>query len=148
MGSIIADVCYLSIITGSIIADVRYLSIITGSIIADVRYLSIITGSKGPKGAFWAKMGPFKTPRGPEGARYQVKVCGDLTSIELVRWPTDLDRARRRTNRGAVGTKLGPSGPSEDLQRPQKGHFGQKRALLGPPGAQKGPDIRSKCVVI
>ena len=54
-----------------------------GSIIADVRYLSIFTGSKGPKGAFWAKMGPFRTPRGPEGARYQVKVCGDLTSIDL-----------------------------------------------------------------
>ena len=48
---------------------------------------------------------------------------------------------------GAVGTKLGPSGPSEDLRGPQKGHFGQKRALLGPPGAQKGPDTRSKCVV-
>ena len=48
---------------------------------------------------------------------------------------------------GAVGTKLGPSGPSEDLRGPQKGHFGQKRALLGPLGAQKGPDTRSKCVV-
>ena len=82
-GSIIADVRYLSIITGSIIADVRYLSIITGSIIVDFRYLSIITGSKGPKGAFWAKMGPFRTPRSPEGARYKVKVCGDLTSIDL-----------------------------------------------------------------
>ena len=48
---------------------------------------------------------------------------------------------------GAVGTKSGPPGPSEDLQGPQKGHFGQKRALLGPPGAQKWPDTRSKCVV-
>ena len=47
----------------------------------------------------------------------------------------------------AVGTKSGPPGPSEDLRVPQKGHFGQKRALLGPPGAQKGPDTRSKCVV-
>ena len=48
---------------------------------------------------------------------------------------------------GAVGTKSGPPGCSEDLRGPQKGHFGQKRTLLGPPGAQKGPDTRSKCVV-
>ena len=27
------------------------------------------------------------------------------------------------------------------------GHFGPKWALLGPPGTQKGPDTRSKCVV-
>ena len=27
------------------------------------------------------------------------------------------------------------------------GHFGPKRALLGPLGTQKGPDTRSKCVV-
>ena len=48
---------------------------------------------------------------------------------------------------GAVGTKSGPLGPSEDLGAPQKGLSGQNRALLRPPGAQKGPDIRSKCVV-
>ena len=28
-----------------------------------------------------------------------------------------------------------------------KGHFGPKGDLLGPPGAQKRPDTRSKCVV-
>ena len=48
---------------------------------------------------------------------------------------------------GAVGTKSGPLGPSEDLGAPQKGFSGQNRALLRPPGAQKGPDIRSKCVL-
>ena len=48
---------------------------------------------------------------------------------------------------GAVGTKSGPLGPSEDLGAPQKGLSGQNRALLRPPGAQKGPDIRSKCVL-
>ena len=48
---------------------------------------------------------------------------------------------------GAVGTKSGPPGPSEDLRGPQKGHFGPKRSLLGPLGPQKGPDTRSKCVV-
>merc|ERR1739842_32485 len=36
--------------------------------------------SEDPKGAFRAKTGPFRTPRGPEGARYQVKVCGDHDS--------------------------------------------------------------------
>ena len=35
---------------------------------------------------------------------------------------------------GAVGTKSGPPGPSEDLQGPQKGHSGPKQALLGAPG--------------
>ena len=48
---------------------------------------------------------------------------------------------------GAVGTKSGPLGPSEDLRAPQKGFSGQNRALLRPPGVQKGPVIRSKCVL-
>ena len=46
-----------------------------------------------------------------------------------------------------VGTKYGLSRPSEDLQDPQKGHFGPKRALLGPLGAKKRPNTRPKCVV-
>ena len=46
-----------------------------------------------------------------------------------------------------VGTEYGPSGPSEDLQDPHKGHFGPKRALLGPLGAKKRPNTRPKCVV-
>ena len=37
---------------------------------------------------------------------------------------------------GAVGTKSGPSGPSEDLRSPQKEHLGPKQS-----------DTRSKCVV-
>ena len=48
---------------------------------------------------------------------------------------------------GAVGTKSGPLGPSEDLGAPQKGFSGQNRALLRHPGAQKGPNTRSKCVL-
>ena len=48
----------------------------------------------------------------------------------------------------AVGTKSGPLGPSDDLRGLQKGHFGPKRALLGPLGAQKRPNTRPKCVVI
>ena len=34
----------------------------------------------------------------------------------------------------AVGPKVGPPGPSEDLWGPQKGLSGPKRALLGAPG--------------
>ena len=47
----------------------------------------------------------------------------------------------------AVGTKSGPLGPSDDLRGLQKGHFGPKRALLGPPGAQGRPNTGAKCVV-
>ena len=55
--------------------------------------------------------------------------------------PTQADQSE------AVGTKYGPSGPSEDLQDPHKGHFGPKQALLGPLGAKKRPNTRPKCVV-
>ena len=43
----------------------------------------------------------------------------------------------------AVGPKVGPPGPSEDLWGPQKGLSGPKQALLGAPGvllrSPKGP---------
>ena len=47
----------------------------------------------------------------------------------------------------AVGTKSGPSGPSESLWGPQKGHLGSKPALFGSMGTQKRPNTRPKCVV-
>ena len=47
----------------------------------------------------------------------------------------------------AIGTKYGPYGPSEDLQDPQKGHFGPKRVLYGPLVAKNRPNTRPKCVV-
>ena len=84
-----------------------------------------------PKGAFRAKTGPFRTPGGPEGARYQVKVCGEHESNP---------GGPVRGSRDQIWSLGAP-------REPQKGHFGPKRALLGPPGAQKGPDTRSKCVV-
>mgnify|MGYP003325375512 CR=1 FL=1 len=65
--------------------------------------------SEDPKGAFRAKTGPFRTPRGPEGARYQVKVCGDHES-----------------------NPDGPIGGSWDQIWPPG-------ALRGPPGPPKGP---------
>ena len=84
------------------------------------------------KGPFW---GPRRYSEGnglPEGARYQVKLCGE-----------------HETNpggpiRGSWGQIWSPGA----RRGPQKGHFGPKRALLGLPGGQKGPDTRSKCVVI
>ena len=55
--------------------------------------------------------------------------------------PTQSDQS------AAIGTKYGPYGPSEDLQDPQKGHFGPKRVLYGPLVAKKRPNTRPKCVV-
>ena len=79
----------------------------------------------------WAKMGPFWAPGGPEGTQYQVKVSGDHES-----------------NPGRpIGGSWDQIWSPGALRGPQKGHFGQIRDLLGPPGAQKGPDTRSKCVV-
>ena len=91
----------------------------------------------GPKSPFWALstvIGAQHVQVGAEGAGYQVKVCGEHES----------------NSDGPIGgsrDQIWTPGSSEDLRGPQKGHFGQKRALLGPPGAQKGPDTRSKCVV-
>ena len=55
--------------------------------------------------------------------------------------PTQSDQS------AAIGTKYGPYGPSEDLQDPQKGHFGPKRVLYGPLVAKNRPNTRPKCVV-
>ena len=77
-----------------------------------------------------APFGSLGTLKGPD-IRSKCVVTVSLT-------PSDHSRA--------VGTKSGPPGPSEDLG-PPKGLFGPNRDLLGLPGAQKGPDIRSKCVL-
>ena len=45
---------------------------------------------------------------------------------------------------GVFGTKSGPSRPSEDLQDPQKGHFGSKRVLLGPLWGQEESQHQAK----
>ena len=67
-----------------------------------------------PKGTFWAKMGPFGAPGGPEEARYKAKVCGYHEFDQIV----------------AVGTKSGTPRPSEDLRGPQKGILRPKQALF------------------
>ena len=65
----------------------------------------------GPK---WALFGP----RGdPEGTQYQVKVGGDHESNPGSQW-------------GAVRTKSGPPGPSEDLRGPRKDLLWPKWALF------------------
>ena len=71
-----------------------------------------------PKGLFGAKSSPFKAPWGPEGARYQVKVCFD----------------HEPNSGGPMGgswDQIWPPRPSEDLRGPQKGLLEPKRALLG-----------------
>ena len=75
--------------------------------------LGALRGPPGPpKGSFRAKTGPFRTPGGPEGARYQVKVCGDHESnpdgpmggSRDQIWPSG-------AHRGPLGLQKGPFGP-------------------------------------
>ena len=71
-----------------------------------------------PKGLFGAKFSPFKAPLGPEGVRYQVKVCFD----------------HELNSGGPMGgswDQIWPPRPSEDLRGPQKGLLEPKRVLLG-----------------
>ena len=87
-----------------------------------------------PKGLFGAKFSPFKAPLGPEGVRYQVKVSFD----------------HEPNSGGPMGgswDQIWLPRPPEDLRGPQKGLLGPNRALSGRPGAQKGPNIWSKCVL-
>ena len=82
----------------------------------------------------WAKIALFGPPGTLKGPDIRSKCV-----VTIILIPSDHLRT--------VGTKSGLLGPSEDLGAPQKGFSGQNRALLRPPGAQKGPDIRSKCVL-
>ena len=52
-----------------------------------------------------------------------------------------LDTPQAYISREKIPHKIGP------WKFRANGHFGPKRALLGPLGTQKGPDTRSKCVV-
>ena len=60
---------------------------------------------------------------GTEGTQYQVKMSGD----------------HEPNPGGPIGGSWDQIWPLGALRGPQKGHFGPKRALLGSPGAQKGP---------
>ena len=73
-----------------------------------------------PKGAFRAKTGPFGTPRGPEGARYQVKVCGEHESSPGGPIGGSWDQI------WSPGAVRGPPGPP-------KGPFGPKTSPFGGP---------------
>ena len=115
-----------------------------------------------PKGPVLASIGPFGGPGGPRRAPggqiwSRLPPIGpselDSCSPHTLPWyqaPSGHPGAQERpdtrskcvvtmcptqaSQSGAVGTKSGPSGPSEDLRGPQKGHSGPKRALLGAPG--------------
>ncbi len=81
--------------------------------------IGALRGPLGPlKGLFGAKSSLFKAPWGPEGARYQVKVCFD----------------HEPNSGGPMGgswDQIWPPLPSEDLRGPQKGLLEPKRVLLG-----------------
>ena len=85
------------------------------------------------KGAFWAKASLFWGPRrGPTPSK----------SVWYIMISTHADQS------AAIRIKSGPQqGPSESIPDPQMRHLGPKRALLGPLGAKKRPNARSKCVV-
>ena len=69
-----------------------------------------------PKGSFGVKTSPFRVPWGPEGARYQVKVC--------------VDHESNSGQLGAVGTKSGSPPPSFWSQN--EPFWGPKRSFKGP----------------
>ena len=76
-----------------------------------------------PKGAFWAKTGPFGAPWGPGAAQYQSIVCGNHNSNQV----------------GPIGNSWDQIWPLRGLQvplGPQKVPLGPKRALLVLKGAQ------------
>ena len=87
-----------------------------------IRTLRALRGPPGPpKGAFWAKTGPFGAPRGPEEAQYQVIVCGYHDSNPVGPAHGSLVQIR-------------PLGLPKDLRGPPKDLFRPKQAFWGAPG--------------
>ena len=92
-------------------------------------------------GSFGAKKGQFVPKQALSGLLAAKKRPDTRPKSVVTMSPTHAQQP------GGFGTKSGPSGPFEDRQDPQKGHFGPKRALLRPLGAKKRPNTRPKCVV-
>ena len=74
----------------------------------------------------WAQIALLGPPGTLKGSNTRSKCVFTMNLTQAGQW-------------GAVGTKSGPSEPSEDLWGPRKGHFCPKRTLLGPQGPRKGP---------
>ena len=92
-------------------------------------------GPRAPRGPVWAQYVLFWPQKGliwDQNSRYLQTYCMTYQNSQLP---------------GVFGIKSGHYGPSVDLQDPQKGRFGPKRALLGPLGATKRPSTRLKCMV-
>ena len=75
-------------------------------------------------------LGPKRALLGPLGTQ---KRPNTRPKCVVTMTPTQSDQL------AAVGTKSGPWGPSEDLQDPQKGLLGPKRAFLGALECSRGP---------
>ena len=87
-----------------------------------------------PKGSFGAKLSPFRVPWGPEGARYQVKVCGEHESNPGRPFGGSLDQ---------ICSPGAPRGPP----RAPKGAFRTKAGPFGTPRGPEGARYQVKCVV-
>ena len=87
--------------------------------------LGALRGPPGPpKGSFRAKTGPFRTSGGPEGARYQVKVCGDHESNP------DGPMGGSRDQIWPLGALRGPPGPPKGPFGPEMSPFGGPRSAV------------------
>ena len=88
-------------------------------------------------GHIWALLGPKRGILGPKRALLvslgTQKRPNTRPKCVATMIPTQSDQL------ATIGTKSGPWGPSEDLQDPQKGLFGPKRAFLGALECSRGP---------
>ena len=108
-----------------------------------------------PKGSFGAKTSPFRVPLGPEGARYQVKVCGDH-KFNPIRpfegswdqiWSTGALLEPPKSLKGPFGTKMSPfrgplgprRGPIPGQRRANRGQLGPNLSTLDPPRISRAP---------
>ena len=105
----------------------------------------LFLAARGPKSACLAQNVPFLDHVGPNTGP-KIKIAARKRLDTRPKSVVTMSPTQAQQPEG-VGTQYGPSVPSEDLQDPHKGHFGPKRALLGPLGAKKRPNTRPKCVV-
>ena len=89
-------------------------------------------------GSFGAKKGHFVPKQALSGLLADKKRPDTRPKFVVTMSPTHAQQP------GGFGTKSGPSGPFEDLQDPQKGHFGPKTGPFWVPGGQEEAQDQAK----